>query len=574
VKKIKLLSVFRFIILLAIINIEITATEQPPNIISSLNKSIYLDHWQIVKDTDPKLSLSTIPDSLWQLFAPTFDDDRYTEGNWLIRTKIVIKDSVSNNVILGLFPLNFVTAYEIYWDGIKIAENGKIGNDKTEDIAGSYNFSFAFPSNLVTRGEHTLVFRISNHNNYSSWKWFYGYMVIGKYDYLLQRIAQLYYRAFFITGILFIPFLFNLFLYIARKRKIEHLLFSIICLILIVDSLTMMAPILLDTRTTFVYWQYYVYQLFTLLFTALFPAFFIYLFSFPKKIIGIIIVTTLFIFLFFTNIENRFNIMILTVLIISSIITIWALYKRREESVIIFIGIIAAWAAYYFNFNFAGLATTMVICTSFSIARQFARKETAEKEAQLKSARLENELLKKNINPHFVLNTLTSIIVWLRKDTSSAIKLIEALAEEFRMLNQISTLKLIPITQEIDLCRAHLKIMSYRKGADYKMETLDIDEHDTIPPMIFHTLVENGLTHGYEKKIAGTFKLQTIKNSTSIKYVLTNDGDFNPEVSKGSTGFGAKYIKGRLEESYPGKWDFKSSKSDEGWESIIEIRNN
>ena len=163
--------------------------------------------------------------------------------------------------------------------------------------------------------------------------------------------------------------------------------------------------------------------------------------------------------------------------------------------------------------------------------------------------------------------------MWLRKDTSSAIKLIEALAEEFRMINQISTLKIIPITQEIDLCRAHLKIMSYRKGADYKMETLDIDEHDTIPPMIFHTLVENGLTHGYEKKIAGTFKLQTIKNSTSIKYVLTNDGDFNPEVSKGSTGFGAKYIKGRLEESYAGKWDFKSSKSDEGWESIIEIRN-
>ena len=155
-----------------------------------------------------------------------------------------------------------------------------------------------------------------------------------------------------------------------------------------------------------------------------------------------------------------------------------------------------------------------------------------------------------------------------------AIKLIEALAEEFRMINQISTLKQIPISHEIDLCRAHLKIMSFRKGADYKLETIDIDEKDTIPPMIFHTLVENGITHGYEKKIAGTFKLQMIKNSNSVKYVLKNDGDFNPEESKGSTGFGAKYIKGRLEESYPGKWDFTSSKSDEGWESIIEIRNN
>ncbi len=564
---------FLLIITLASVDIGIAATELPSNTLTSTSRSVRLNYWQIIKDTNPKYSLPTFPDTLWQLFEPTLDDDRYTEGNWLIRTKIVIRDSVSNKVILGLFPLNFVTAYEIYWDGIKIAQNGIIGINKTDEKAGTYNFNLALSPNLVMPGEHTLVFRISNYNNYSSWKWFYGDMVIGKYDSLLQRIAQLYYQAFFITGILFIPFLFNLFLYIARKRKIEHLLFSLICLIVIMDSVTMLVPILIDTRTTFVYLQYYVYQFITLLFTILFPAFFIYLFSFPKKIIGLIIVTTLFIFWFFTNIGNLFNIMTLTVLILSSIITIWALYKRREESVIIFIGIIAAWAAYYFNIAFAGLATTMVICTSFSIARQFARKENAEKEAQLKSARLENELLKKNINPHFVLNTLTSIIAWLRKDSSSAIKLIEALADEFRMINQISALKLIPITQEIDLCRAHLKIMSYRKGADYKMETLDIDEKDTVPPMLFHTLVENGLTHGYENKISGTFKLQMIKNSELTKYILTNDGEFNTEESKGSTGFGAKYIKGRLEESYPNRWNFTSSKFEEGWESIVEIRN-
>ena len=106
------------------------------------------------------------------------------------------------------------------------------------------------------------------------------------------------------------------------------------------------------------------------------------------------------------------------------------------------------------------------------------------------------------------------------------------------------------------------------------MEIIDIDEKDTVPPMIFHTLVENGITHGYEKKIAGTFKLQMIKNSNGIKYILTNDGDFNLEESKGSTGFGAKYIKARLEENYPNRWNFTSNKFDEGWESIIEIRNN
>lgn len=573
-KKTDLHSVYKFILaIIIIVNIELQASEPNENILTSSNNAIHLDFWQIVKDKEPTKPLPLFPDSLWQSFDSYINDDLFSKGNWVLKTTINIADSLDGNTVIGLFPLNFITAYEIFWDGIKLSENGKIGININDEIAGDYNFNLALPNNLLTRGKHTLIFRISNHRDYSSWKWFYGYMVIGKYDYLLHRIARLYYQAFFITGILFIPFLFNSFLYFARKRKTEHLLFGLICFIVILDSITMLIPTLIETKTTFVYLQYYSYQLITLFFTVLFPTFFIYLFFLPKKTIAVVVTITLLIFLFFTNIENLFNIMSLTVLIISSIITIWALFKRRDESLIILIGIIAAWTAYFFNFAFAGLATTMVVCTTFSIARQFARKEKTEKEAQLKSARLENELLKKNINPHFVLNTLTSIIAWLRKDSASAIKLIEALAEEFRMINQISALKLIPITQEIDLCNAHLKIMSYRKGADYKLETIDVDEKDIIPPMVFHTLVENGLTHGYDNKTAGTFKLQTIKNSESIKYILSNDGSFNLEDIKGSTGFGVKYIKSRLEESYPGKWNFYSNKSDEGWESIIEIRN-
>jgi LytS/YehU family sensor histidine kinase len=145
----------------------------------------------------------------------------------------------------------------------------------------------------------------------------------------------------------------------------------------------------------------------------------------------------------------------------------------------------------------------MAISTSLTTARHLAGKERAEREAQLKAARLENELLRKNINPHFLLNTLTSIIVWLRKDSKSAIKLIEALAEEFRTILQVSALRRIPMKQEIDLCKAHLRIMSYRRGADYRLETSGLVEEEEIPPMIFHTLIENGLSHGYETKMQG-----------------------------------------------------------------------
>lgn len=565
--------IFILLIILSVVNIKLSADESKVNIFTARKNSILLEHWKIVKNVQSTVSFNLIPDSLWKPFNSPVDENLYSEGNWILKTTIDIKDSLTSAETLGLFPTKFyATAYEIYWDEIKIAQNGHVGFNKSEEKPGLFYFNFVLPPNLTKPGKHLLILRLSNYHSYSSWKWYYGTLTLGKYDSLIKIRAINGYLAFFITGILFITFLFNLFLYIKRQRRTEHLIFSLICLLLISDFLITQAPIFISFPTTYIHFEFYFYQIISLLFITLFPAFFIYLFSIPKKIIGFVLVVNLIILLFFTNIFNMFDIMSLMVLIISSLIVLWAFKLRREGSIIILIGLLLSWAAYFINIAFQGMATVMVICTTFSIAQQFAKKEKAEKEAQLKSAQLENELLKKNINPHFILNTLTSIIAWLRKDTSAAIKLIEALAEEFRTINHISALKQIPIKQEIDLCKSHLKIMSYRKGARYKMVTIDIVEDENIPPMIFHTLVENGLTHGYENKTEGTFTLQRIKNRDGVKYVISNDGDFDTSDSENSSGFGIRYIKSRLEESYPNRWELTSNKNQNGWETVIEIK--
>ncbi|MCU0343040.1 MAG: hypothetical protein MUF28_04365, partial [Ignavibacterium sp.] len=298
-------SIFQLtLLMLYLITIEILPGDLPSNHLTPTTKVIHLNFWQIAEDTNPKDSLINIPDSLWQSFEPTYNDNRYNIGNWLIRSSIDVPESLDGKEVYGLFPINLVTAVEFYWDGIKIGQNGKLGSNISDEKAGDFNYSLVIPANLLTQGKHTIVIRLSNYNSNSSWKWFYGDLVIGKYDYILNKLSRLNYQAFFIIGILFIPFLFNLFLYFYRKRKTEHLLFGIICFIVIFDSATSLGPILFDTKTTFVFWQYHAYNTITLLFTILFPAFFIYLFSFPKKIIGLIIIITLVIFFFFTNVEN------------------------------------------------------------------------------------------------------------------------------------------------------------------------------------------------------------------------------------------------------------------------------
>ena len=54
--------------------------------------------------------------------------------------------------------------------------------------------------------------------------------------------------------------------------------------------------------------------------------------------------------------------------------------------------------------------------------------------AQLAAARLELELLKKNIQPHFLLNTLATIMETIEEGPKTAAALVESLAGEFRIL--------------------------------------------------------------------------------------------------------------------------------------------
>lgn len=563
---VKILLVF----LLTVFNSVVTSQS---NIVPLDGEPFILKNWFITKDSLTDGNLKIPPGELWTHLSSNSVSD---SGNWLIKTDIIISDSVKKEKILGIFVKNIISSYEIFWDGNKIAQNGVLGSERSNEQSGKFIFNIPLPHNITSVGKHSIIVRISNHHDDSLWKWYYGGIEIGSYESGLSIQYKTYFRSFLIIGLLSVSFLFNIFLYFARNRKSEHLLFSLICFIVLLDSVVFVAPIYFNASTTFIHLQYYLFSCFTLLFSSMLPIFFIYFFSFSRKLILPIVVLNITVMVLsakLSGILSVFNIMSLTILIISTAIVGWAVKEKRENSIVILLGIAAGWISYLFNIAFMGLATIMVICVSFSIARQFAKSERAVGESKLKSAHLENELLKKNINPHFLLNTLTSIIAWLRKEPESAIKLVEALAAEFRMINQISSLSVITIKQEVEICRTHLEIMNYRRKSNFKLETVGLIDDEPIPPMIFHTLIENGLTHGYENKTEGTFTLSRNESTNGIQYCMLNDGDFNENGNPDSSGVGSNYIKGRLEEVFSGRWDFSSHRIDSGWETVIHIRN-
>jgi len=190
----------------------------------------------------------------------------------------------------------------------------------------------------------------------------------------------------------------------------------------------------------------------------------------------------------------------------------------------------------------------------------------------VQSTRLRLELLKKNIQPHFLMNTLTSLIDWVEEAPKKGVLFIEALAKEFDLFNQIENETLIPISQEIALCLQHLEIMKYRKEIDYSWEEEDIDPSEKVPPAILHTLLENGITHSLPLEDNSIkFKLVFESNSQCKSYTFLT---FAARVKKSTSkedGTGLKYIKARLTESYHQKWDLTSEATNHGWKNVLKI---
>ena len=213
----------------------------------------------------------------------------------------------------------------------------------------------------------------------------------------------------------------------------------------------------------------------------------------------------------------------------------------------------------------------------FTTAKSILAKTNALNDAKIKVAQLEYQFTQKHIQPHFLMNTLMSLQQLVNKDAKTAGEMIEALSQEFYLLTTMSKKNLVPIQQEIDLCHIHLKIMSIQQRADYHLEVKGISGDEMVPPAVFHTLIENGITHGFSGQEQAYFTLTKEVFEQGIRYRVfnngkTNDNSVNKGIERRSSGTGLAYIEARLQQWQPKKWHFTSQSVENGWEATIEIR--
>ena len=121
---------------------------------------------------------------------------------------------------------------------------------------------------------------------------------------------------------------------------------------------------------------------------------------------------------------------------------------------------------------------------------------------QTRLRKAELELLQSQINPHFLYNTLDTI-VWLAEgsDKAKVVSMVESLSEFFRTsLNQGKDI--ISIKEEIQHVRSYLEIQQvrYQDILDYEIDIPEEMYKYQIPKITIQPLVENALYHGIKNK--------------------------------------------------------------------------
>lgn len=263
-------------------------------------------------------------------------------------------------------------------------------------------------------------------------------------------------------------------------------------------------------------------------------------------------------------------------LAVALVIAGWACWRRRPGAWLALAGVVVALFVVrtdrrvFLDPAFFLMIEALVLLVFAAVGAQVQAERRRAREAQLTAVRLETELLKKNLQPHFLLNTLTAVSEVIEQDPQGAVGFIEDLAAEFRSLAQMSGERLVPLARELELCRMHLKVIGRRTGRELGLVVEGIDPEVLVPPALFLTLIENGLVRQQPAATGVAFRLRAQPaEGTGLRFAFLSSGQTRELSTRVSGGTGLRYVKARLEESFPGCWSFSHGAVAEGWETVI-----
>ncbi|HDZ41869.1 MAG TPA: histidine kinase [Bacteroidetes bacterium] len=208
----------------------------------------------------------------------------------------------------------------------------------------------------------------------------------------------------------------------------------------------------------------------------------------------------------------------------------------------------------YYRLGAGAFIYVVVILTYYLLISMdnIARKDM--REAKLENMLKEAELmmLRSQINPHFLFNSLNSISSLTISDAPRAREMVIKLSDFMRYALSRKEDRTVKLQTELENLRLYLDIEKIRFGErlEFREDVSDECLKVKVPNMILQPLYENAIKHGvYESPDKVRIKLTARRLNGAISISISND--FDPEtIAHGGTGTGLNNVRRRLELYY------------------------
>ena len=229
----------------------------------------------------------------------------------------------------------------------------------------------------------------------------------------------------------------------------------------------------------------------------------------------------------------------------------------------------------YSNFNFTGAVPACCVMLTIKYYKDWYKKERESELLQRENKLAELQLLKAQIHPHFLFNTLNNIYSFTLTGSPRAADLIDKLSGMIDYITKEGEKSFVPLDKEIQLIRDYLGLekVRYGKRLDMQVSITGNCENKVIAPLLLIPFVENCFKHG-ASLVRGQqwLELKIEVNDDKLVFFLANSKPFGNIATNGKKGIGLSNVQKRLDLIYPGDYSLGIESTDDSYMVQMTIR--
>ncbi len=197
--------------------------------------------------------------------------------------------------------------------------------------------------------------------------------------------------------------------------------------------------------------------------------------------------------------------------------------------------------AFISAFLMSALLIVLYEALSFYIELQRAVAEKAQLERRNVESQLEG--LRNQVNPHFLFNSLNTLIYLIPEDADKAVRFVQQLSKVYRYVLESRDAKITPLAEELSFLKSYIFLLKERFGENLQIELkgLDTKKDMGIVPLTLQMLFENAIKHN----IISTEKPLHIEVFAENGHLVVRNNLQRKNQVMDSTGVGLQNIKDR-----------------------------